>query len=207
MKQFSLFLAAMFVLASSFLMKSDAVKDAFKVSTTDSQVLWFAKKVTGAHNGSVALKSGTIEFQKQTLVGGQFVIDMTSIKVLDLEADSKPNKNLTGHLKSPDFFDVEKHTTAELKIKKATKTGQKSVFGNGDEYKVSATLTIKGISQDIEFFANVSVSGKTAEASATITFDRSKFDVRYGSETFFGSLGDKAIYNDVKMEVKLKAAK
>ena len=207
MKKVSVILLAILVFASSFLMKGDFVKDTFTVSASESQVLWFAKKVTGAHNGSVTLKSGTLEFQKQTLVGGKFVIDMTSIKVLDLEADSKPNKSLTGHLKSPDFFDVEKHTTAELKINSAAKTGQKSMFGNGDEYKVKAVLTIKGISQDIEFFANASVKGKSAEAGATITFDRSKFDVRYGSETFFGSLGDKAIYNDVKMEIKLKASK
>jgi polyisoprenoid-binding protein YceI len=182
-------------------------KETFKVSVADSQVEWYAKKVTGAHNGVVTLKSGNLEVSSGKLVGGQFTIDMTTIKVTDLEEGSKSNKSLVGHLKSADFFDVEKHTTAELKIKSVAKTGKEATTDGAKEYTIKADLTIKGISNAVEFTAYASIKDGKADARATIIFDRSKYDVRYGSETFFGSLGDKAIYNDVEMKIKLKASK
>jgi polyisoprenoid-binding protein YceI len=200
-----LFLVGVLAVASAFTMFIG--KESWKVSTTESQVEWFAKKVTGAHNGTVTLKSGNLEVSSGKLVGGQFTIDMTSIKVTDLEAGSKSNNSLVGHLKSADFFDVEKHTTAELKIKSATKTGKEATTDGAKEYTVKGDLTIKGITNAVEFTAYASIKGGKADARATIIFDRSKYDVKYGSETFFGSLGDKAIYNDVELKIKLKAGK
>ncbi|MCU0447836.1 MAG: YceI family protein [Microscillaceae bacterium] len=200
-----LFFVGILAVASAFTMF--VVKESWKVSVADSQVEWYAKKVTGAHNGTVTLKSGSLEVAGGKLSGGQFVIDMTTIKVTDIEEGSKSNKSLLGHLKSADFFDVEKHTTAELKIKSVAKTGKQATSDAAKEYTVKADLTIKGITNPIEFTAYANIKDGKADARATIIFDRSKYDVRYGSETFFGSLGDKAIYNDVEMKIKLKAGK
>ena len=117
-------------------------------------------------------------------MAGSFVVDMTSITNTDLKDDDS-NQKLVGHLKSDDFFGVEKYPTATFDLKESTK------FSNG-KATVSGEITIKGKKENISF--EVERSGK--EYSATVDIDRSKFDVRYGSKKFFDNLGDRAI-NDI----------
>lgn len=81
-----------------------------------SKVKWHAEKVTGEHSGTVTIKHGQVQVKKDKLVGGTFVIDMTSIRVTDLEGNSR--EKLEGHLHSADFFAVEDYPTATLTIKK-----------------------------------------------------------------------------------------
>lgn len=170
-----------------------------KVKSTDSKVGWLAKKVTGQHNGTVNLKSGTLSIDKNKLTGGTFVIDMTSIVVEDIE-NEEDNAKLKGHLHSADFFNTSEFGEASFAITSAKK--KKSDEGN---YEITGNLTIKGITNAVTFPANVSVSGDNATATATIVFDRAKFDVRYGSGSFFDNLGDKTIYDDVEMKINLVA--
>ena len=205
MKNFSLGLISLFLLASSFIIYTG--KETFKVKASESEVHWYATKVTGKHDGVVSLKSGEIVVEKGALTGGSFVVDMTSIKVLDLEEGSNMNNKLTNHLKSPDFFDVEKHGEASFKVTSAKKTGQQATSDKALEYEVTGDLTIKGISNPLTFKVYVKTEGSDATARGTLVFDRSKYDVKYGSETFFGNLGDKAIYNDVTLKIELKASK
>ena len=106
-----------------------------KVDASKSTINWVGKKVTGAHEGTITLKEGTLIFKGKKLVGGNFTVDMTTINTTDLEGKGKAN--LDGHLKSDDFFGVEKFPTATLVIKSL---GEK---GNG-VYAVTADLTIKG---------------------------------------------------------------
>jgi len=171
--------------ASSF---TNPVKE--KVEVKESTINWLGKKVTGKHNGSINLKEGFLEMDGDNIVGGEFVIDMKSITVLDLKGDMKGK--LEGHLKSDDFFGVENFPTATLNITSATK--------NGSSYNVDGNITIKGITQPITFTLNK--DGNTA--TTTVTIDRSKFNVRYGSGSFFDNLGDKTIYDDFKLDVTLK---
>ena len=167
-----------------------------KVNTTDSKILWTASKVTGKHNGAVAIKEGHLEMNDGVLTGGSFTMDMTSISVLDLEGKGK--ENLEGHLKSDDFFGVEKFPSATLVIKDAKSTGS-------GVYNIKADLTIKGITHPVEFVANVKPEGARIKATADIKVDRSMYDVKYGSGKFFDNLGDKTIHDDFNLAVTLVA--
>lgn len=177
---------------------SGAAKENYQVSTAESSVKWVGKKVTGQHDGTVSLKNGELIYEGNKLVGGNFTIDMQTIECTDLSGDSK--KNLDGHLKSDDFFGVKNYPTASLTIIRAVPQGP-------NKYKVVANITIKGTTEEIQFPASVENTNGKIVASASFSIDRSKFNVRYGSGSFFDNLGDKTIYDDFDMEVKLVANK
>lgn len=163
----------------------------FNADVEKSTLKWHGKKVTGEHFGFIQLKEGSFEIADNRIKKGSFVIDMTTISNTDLE-DAGYNAKLVGHLKSDDFFGVDKHPTAKLVIKEATE------FNKGVA-KAKAHLTIKGITHPVEF----EVTKKGEVYGAFITVDRSKYNVRYGSTSFFDNLGDKAIYDDFTLDVKL----
>ena len=162
----------------------------FEVNPSSSVLKWTGKKVTGEHHGKIKLKSGSFEMNNNKIVNGQFVIDMTSISNEDLQGEW--HDKLVGHLKSDDFFSVEKYPEATLTVTGSTK------FKNG-QAKINGNLTIKGITQPIEFEV-VQNKGKFA---AVITVDRTLYNVRYGSGKFFDNLGDKTIYDNFTLEVEL----
>jgi polyisoprenoid-binding protein YceI len=107
---------------------------------------------------------------------------------------------LIKHLKSTDFFNVDEFTTATLKITKVLKFVNKS-----DSYNLTADLTgpQKGITKSISFPATFSKQGNVFEANANITIDRTLWDIKYKSSSFFEGLGDKAIKNEVNLNVKI----
>ncbi|WP_026837847.1 YceI family protein [Gillisia sp. JM1] len=162
-----------------------------EINIKESSVTWIGKKVTGSHTGTIQLKSGFFNMEDEKLVGGEFVMDMTSISTTDLSGENK--QKLEGHLKSEDFFGVEKHPTAKLVI---TSVASK---GNGS-YGVVGNLTIKNITKPVTF--DLEINDKVANAKLSI--DRTKYDVRYGSGSFFDNLGDKTIYDNFDLEVNLK---
>lgn len=168
-----------------------------KVDVDASTVNWVGKKVTGQHNGSIALKGGRLEMEGGVLTGGLFTIDMTSISCEDLSGGTKGK--LEGHLKSDDFFGVATYPTATFVITKAVPQGP----GN---YKVVGNITIKGTTEEIQFPATIEEKDGKYTATADLKIDRSKFDVRYGSGSFFDNLGDKTIYDDFELSVSLVAA-
>lgn len=164
----------------------------FTVDNKASTVKWVGSKITGSsHEGTVSIKEGGLQIQEGKIVNGKFTIDMTSITVTDLDGGMKGK--LEGHLKNEDFFDIEKHKTAALVI-----TGMESGNAKG-------SLTIKGITQEISFPVQMGMANNQLTAKANIEVDRTKFDVRYGSDSFFDNLGDKAINNIIKFEVNLVA--
>lgn len=165
------------------------------VDLENSTVTWKAYKVTGEHAGTVQLKSGALQYEEDKLVGGSFEIDMTSIKVTDLQGEWAGK--LEGHLKSPDFFGVEKHPSAKLEITRVISRGTPG------DYKVLANLTIKENTNPIKFFANIAEKEGKTVAIADITVDRSEYDVQYGSGSFFDDLGDKTIYDEFDLSVSL----
>lgn len=165
--------------------------DKKEIKVEDSKVAWKGYKVTGEHEGLITLKSGHLNFKEEKLVGGSFVINMSTITVTDLEGEYKGK--LEGHLKSDDFFGVEKFPTSTLNFTKVKSTGKNT-------YQVTGDITIKGITESVTF--NLSVNGN--KANAALKIDRSKFDVRYGSTSFFDDLKDKAIYDQFDIIVDLK---
>lgn len=162
-----------------------------KVNVKESNITWKGHKVTGSHEGTINLSEGTLVFEGENLVGGNFTIDMTSIVVTDLEAGSGKEK-LEGHLKSDDFFSVNNHKKAMFKINK--------VDGNKGTYRVYGDLTIKGTTKPATF--QMTIKGDSATANFKI--NRTKYDIKYGSASFFDNLKDKAIYDEFDLNINLK---
>ena len=154
-----------------------------EVKVETSSVTWKGYKVTGSHMGSIALKQGSLDFKDGKLVGGEFTIDMATIVNTDMEGEYKAK--LEGHLKSDDFFGVATYPTAKLVFNTVKSTGKNS-------YEVSGDLTIKDKTNPVSF--DISIYGN--KATANVKIDRTKFDVRYGSTSFFDDLQDKAIYDE-----------
>ena len=179
--------------------KSVGMSKTLKVDTSSSKLVWTGTKVTGKHWGEVKVKSGNLKYKGPDFVGGEFVIDMGSINVKDIE-NPEWNKKLENHLKNGDFFDVGNHKEAKLVIKDV-------MFGKGGVYNITADLTIKGITKTILFDANVDKMKNGIKATADIKFDRTKFDIKYKSGNFFKGLGDKMIHDEVSMKVTLVAKK
>lgn len=162
-----------------------------KVDASASTINWVGKKVTGQHNGTVNIKDGALVFKGKKLTGGTFTVDMTSLTATDLKGEYQGKLN--GHLKADDFFGTEKFPTSTL-VFKTIKTKAK------DAYTVTADLTIKGITKPVNF--DLKVNGNTATTAFNV--DRTKYDIKYGSKSFFDSLGDKAISDEFELAVSLK---
>ncbi|RZS95605.1 YceI family protein [Cecembia calidifontis] len=188
------------ILMSALLAFSDFPAKEVEKITVDknvSTVTWRASKVTGTHFGKVKISQAELDYQNNRIQGGSFEIDMTSITVEDI-TDAGSNKRLTDHLKSDDFFSVDKFKTSSLKITEA-KTS------NGKDYQITGNLVIKGISNPVTFPATVEVKGGEVTATGNITFDRTKYDIKYRSGSFFEGLADRLIYDEVQLEVRLVA--
>lgn len=161
-----------------------------KINTEKSTINWVGKKVTGQHEGTIDLKEGLLIFKDEKVVGGNFVVDMTTINTTDLSGDGK--KSLDGHLKSADFFGTDTFDTATLKFKKIGKKAD-------GIYTIKADMTIKGITNSV--FFDLTVKGEIAMAKVMV--DRTKFDIKYGSGSFFDNLGDKTISDEFELNVNL----
>jgi len=165
-------------------------KEVKQVKTTESTVTWKGYKVTGSHHGTIAIKEGSLVFDGDKLTGGEFVVDMPTLVSNDLQGEYKGK--LERHLKSDDFFGVEAHPTSKLEFTNVKSTGKNS-------YEVIGNLTVKGKTNPVTF--DISIYGN--KATATMKVDRSLYDVKYGSGSFFDNLGDKTIYDEFDLVVDL----
>ena len=166
-----------------------------QVDTATSKVVWLGKKVTGQHTGEVKLAEGHLEFDGAAFKAANFTVDMTTITCTDL-TDAEYNKKLVTHLNSDDFFATDKNKTAKFVTKSVTKV-------KDNTYRVTGDLTIKGKTAPATFNADVTKTG----ATAVVTFDRTTYDVKYGSGKFFQGLGDKMINDEVQLTVTLTTKK
>lgn len=163
----------------------------YKINTSESTLEWEGGKITGStHTGLIQLSNGYLQLANDAFSLGQFTIDMTSMTNTDLGGDY--GDKLMGHLKSDDFFSVETYPEATLEILSSTR------FVDG-RATVQANATIKGHTERISF--DVVKNGDAFDAE--IVLDRSKFDVRYGSDSFFDNLGDNVILDNFTMRVHL----
>ena len=162
-----------------------------KIDAAKSSINWLGKKVTGQHNGTVNFKEGALVFKGKKVAGGNFTVDMTSLTATDLQGEYQGKLN--GHLKADDFFGTEKFPTATLNFKKV-------VAKSANVYTVTGDLTIKGITKPVTF----DLATTANSASTKFMVDRTKYDIKYGSGTFFTSIGDKAIADEFELEVSLK---
>lgn len=179
-----------FVAVAAF-SNTNPVDETKVINTAKSTVTWKAYKVTGSHYGTVDLTSGSLTFADGKLNGGAFEVNMTTLTSTDLEGEWKDKLN--GHLKSEDFFGVEKHQSSTLIFTSVKPSGKNS-------YQVTGNLTIKGITKPVTF--ELAVYG--SKANATLKVDRAQYDIRYGSGSFFDNLGDKTIYDEFDLVVDLE---
>ncbi len=162
-----------------------------------SKMQWEGKKVIGKHNGTINIKNGTVNVKGANIVGN-FEIDMKSIVITDIK-DQESNAKLKAHFDSDEFFSTHKYPSSNFVITKAEAiTGEK-----GENYKITGKLTIKKITNEISFPAKITFDATTFNASANFMIDRTKWDIKYGSGSFFDDLGDKAISNEIPYKIKL----
>lgn len=173
--------------------------DEDNVDILTSVLTWKGSKPTGSHNGTVALKSGNLVMENGTLKGGVFVVDLNTIKNLDMAGSDGAGK-IEGHLKAADFFDVEKFPTSTFTITK--------VKANGAKLAVTGNLQIKDVTKSITIPAMIATEGGvTTFTSEVFNINRADFNVKYGSKSFFDNLKDKFIDDLIEMSfiVKTKA--
>lgn len=184
-------IATLFLTTAAFFGIQNLSAQETTINAAESSIHWLGKKVTGQHEGNISLVSGKLEMEGDVLTGGSFTVDMSSMTVTDIEGEYA--EKLKGHLKSDGFFDVATHPEATLIFT--------SVEAKGSGlYSVTGDFTIKGKKNPATFDLQVS----EGEATAKVIIDRSLYDVRFGSTSFFDNLGDKAIYNDFELDVTLK---
>lgn len=173
----------------------------YNADPQETQVKWLGKKVTGEHTGFIKLKEGKLVLNKGEVTGGMFVVDMSSITNTDLESEEY-NAKLVGHLKSDDFFGVKTYPTATFNIKSV-----KAVKEKDATHHFTGDITIKGKTMEMTIPAIVKTEGDKITATSSFDIDRSNFDVKYGSGSFFSGLGDNLIYDDFNLSVDLVANK
>lgn len=183
------------VIASSAFIAPVFKADTYKVDASKSSITWVGKKLTGSHNGTIDLQSGSLSFNGKKLAGGNFVIDMTTIK------DADKSANLEKHLKADDFFGTDKFASSTFTIKK--------VAGNGNTVNVTGDLTIKGITNSITFPATLvwNADGSVTASADKVSVDRTKFGIKYKSKSIFPDVGDKMINDEFELAIKLVAKK
>lgn len=181
-----------------------AAPETFTADTKASTIHWLGKKASGQHDGFVGLKSGKLNVEAGVPKNGEFTLDMNALTCTDIK-DPESNQGLIEHFKNEDFFNVAKFPEATLAITKfAPLVAQENSMAN---YTATALLTIKGISNEITFPVAFSQKDAAAKATATITIDRTKWNIVYKSKSVFSTLGDKFIYDDITFDVDLTLKK
>jgi polyisoprenoid-binding protein YceI len=188
----------------------------WKLDTAASNIEWVGTKVTGYHTGNVPLKSGEINVKNGEVTGGKFIMDLANIQVSGPKnVDAASNQKLLGHLKSVDFFDVEKNPegTFELTqvlpykgdaVKDSTDPRQEEISKykvTDPTHTVSGNLTLKGVTKNIEFPARITVSGNEAEAVAKFNINRKDWKIEYAGKP------DDLIRDDIHLGISIKAKK
>ena len=169
------------------------------IDMKESVLTWEGSMVFGfeeEHVGYVHLSKGELMIEKDKLVGGIFEIDMNTIEFADKADKNTPIK----HLKSADYFDVEKFPISTFSITKVAY----AVRGN---IKVTGDLTIKGITNPVTFPAKIEVKDGIVKANGKLVIDRTQWGIRYRSGKFYDNLADQAVSDDIEILMKIVAKK
>lgn len=180
----------LFISITGLFFISAGAQEKYTAVAEKTTLAWTGEKVTGQHSGTIKLKSGWLTLKDNKIVAGEFNIDMTTLK------DSESNERLEGHLKSGDFFDVANFPVSTLVIKESTPFDKGIGVAKG-------TLTIKGVTNPVEIKTTMQKKDDGVWFFTNIDVDRTKYNVRYGSGSFFDNLGDKTIYDDFRLKVSL----
>ena len=177
---------------------------AYKLQPQLSTLGWEGKAVTHGHNGTMQFSDGELLVKGNSIVGGTVTVNMKTMVATDIK-DAESQGKFVGHMSSDDFFGVEKFPTSTFKI--ASVTPIKGAAANADNVTIAGDLTIKGVTQRISFPAKAGVKDGVAAATGKVTIDRTKFGLKYGSKSFFDTLGDKAINDTFDLTFNVIAKK
>lgn len=175
----------------------------YEVNVANSTLGWLGTKLTGTHNGTINIANGTIWAEGEKITAGNFTIDMTSIKNLDIK-EPEDNKSLVDHLSNEDFFEVNKFPTSKFEITGTEKLAQADSAGNN--YKIMGNLTLKDVTKNITIAANVTMDANQFLALSKFNVDRTDFGVKFKSKKYFPDLKDKALGDIIEFDLKLEAA-
>ncbi len=178
-----------------------ATGKSYQVNTSNSTITWTGSKIGGDHTGTLKLSNGSIAVEDGKVTGGSFTIDMNSLKNTDLPAEKQGD--LEGHLKNEDFFDVPKYPQSKFEITKIT-----SVSGDpAASHLVYGNLTVKDVTKQVGFKTKINVSAAGVQVtSPPFTIDRTAFNIKYGSNKFFDNLKDKAINDNISLQLNIAAS-
>lgn len=172
-------------------------------STTTIQ--WTGSKPSGKHEGIFKINEGTLLVKNNSLSGGNFIINMQSLTNLDLAANAENKGKLEGHLKSPDFFDVEKYPTAKFEITSVEPyTADSSTKLKDATHLIKGNLTLKDSTKNISFPAKITIDANTAVASADFNIDRTLWGINYKGP---GNPEDWFISKEVNIKLAVSASK
>lgn len=176
----------------------------YSVDASASTVNWEGTKVVGeGHTGTIPVTDGQLVVADGNIVAGKFTLNVTGLTNTDLPADEGGDK-LVGHLKSADFFDVEKFPTASFEVTNV----QPETGMEGITHKITGNLMLKGVSKSITIPANVSMDGDMIKAAApAFVIDRMDWGIEYGNGSIAGLAQDKIINDEVGLELMVVAKK
>lgn len=172
----------------------------YVVDTMNSKVEWKGYKVVKSDNtshiGTIKFENGEVTINEEKLESGKFVVALTSLTNTDVK-DTEESAKLNGHLKSADFFDVEKFPTASYEITKVTQAPE------GSDYNtiLDGNLTIKGITKPISFNANVKIAtGELQIATEPKDISREEFGIKFQIPVANGIIKD-----EINIQMLMKA--
>lgn len=188
----------------------------YRIDTAQSETTWIGAKITGRHNGLLIIKEGQLEMHDSKLVGGHILFDMTAISAKDKSLDAQSNEKLTKHLRSEDFFDVERYPTAEFEITHVvpfdstayTPANRKNRITDSEHrvkdptHLITGNLTIKKEKKSVTFPAKIRMSGGELKAKANFNIDRTQWGLIYRADE---SLGNKTIRPEVNIDLDILA--
>lgn len=194
MKKIGILVLAVALVTMSFIKPTPTVEKVYAVDSASSTLTWTGYKPTGSHTGTILMQSGIIEMTNQYLKSGSFVVDMSTIK------DADGSAKLEGHLKSADFFEIEVFPISKFEI---TKTNHLDGITH-----VTGNLTIKNVTKEVTFDANVEVVENTVVlTSKTFQVNRAEYNIKYKSQSFFNDLKEKFINDEFDLQVRIVAIK
>jgi polyisoprenoid-binding protein YceI len=173
----------------------------YSLDAANSKFEWAAERIIGnAHVGTVSLKSGQLIQAPNGEARGEFVVDMTTI------TESNNNERFLGHVRSDDFFGVEKFPTARIVIKSITKVSENTRPAT-NQYSISGDLMIRDKANPVSFIASETRTDDGLNYVASFSIDRTKWDIVFDSGSVFTTLGDKAIRDEINFTLNLALRK
>jgi polyisoprenoid-binding protein YceI len=184
----------------------EAVVEATNVALdSGSVVAWrgFKSYVASEHLGTIGVQEGSFAVLDGKVVGGSITIDMNAIVNTDIEDEGK-NAYLVGHLKSQDFFFVDSFATGVFEIVEV-----KEAAAEGTNSVVVGNLSLRGVTNSIEFPANIAVSeGSVSFDAPTFSIDRTKWGVKFHDSedaTIAESLKEDLIDHSIELTISVTA--